>query len=123
MNNEAERDALIAHRGSSADRASSGGSDRPEPDGREFESRSPSPNSDKMAARMFLSAFDGDSITAWIAATTVWRERPTDSPLRQAVEDLREAWYHDGTEVSRERCRRRAETLRGRLADPVRRQI
>jgi hypothetical protein len=70
---------------------------------------------DRSVAMMFLRAFDADNIQAWLAATKGWNDRPTDSPLRQAVEDLREAWYHDGTEASRERCKRRAETLRRRL--------
>jgi hypothetical protein len=68
-------------------------------------------------ARLFLRAFDDDSISLWTQATRDWNERPIKGKLAIAVDDLREAWYHDGSLHQCERCKRRAETLRRAIGD------
>jgi hypothetical protein len=72
---------------------------------------------DWSAARMFLSAFNRDSIQIWIAATKEWGERPYVGPIGEAVKELREAWYHDGTDAARGRCVDAANALRNVLGN------
>jgi hypothetical protein len=64
-------------------------------------------------ARQFLRAFDDDSIRYWIDSTNAWNDRKRPGGrLWRAVDDLRKAWYHDGSQRGRARCKAAAEYLR-----------
>lgn len=73
--------------------------------------------SDRDAAHLFVHAYETDSMRAWSDATRAWNDRPYVGKIGAAVKALRCAWYHDGTESSRNRVIRAAESLRALLAE------
>jgi hypothetical protein len=63
-------------------------------------------------ARLYLRAFDDDSIKTWIAATNAWNDRPYQGRIGRAVQNLRERWYHDGSGHATALCKAAADSLR-----------
>lgn len=69
-------------------------------------------DADIVVAMMYLRAFDQDSIQQWIRATNAWNDRPYSGRLGRAVQGLRNAWYHDGSQQGVMACAAAAAHLR-----------
>jgi hypothetical protein len=59
------------------------------------------------AARDMLSAARHSRALAFAHAKNAWEESgPQNGPLADAVQRLRDAWYHDGSQAARLECKR-----------------
>lgn len=72
---------------------------------------------DREAAHDFLRAFEQDSVSLWAGACIRWNDRPYRGKVGKAVQRLRKAWWHDGSDTARQECIDAAQNLQAVLAD------